>query len=81
MPRYFFHLRDRTGEILDPEGVDLSVEAAAGVALASARDCMAADVLKGRLDLHYRIDVNDENEKLVHSLSFADALEIVGSAR
>lgn len=77
MPRYFLHLRDSVDEVLDPEGIEMPREAIAGVALAQARDCMAGDVKSGRLDLHYRIDVHDEAGKVVHSLPFADALEVV----
>ena len=77
MPRYFLHLRDSVDEVLDPEGIEMPREAIAGVALAQARDCMAGDVKSGRLDLHYRIDVHDEAGKVVHSMPFADALEVV----
>lgn len=76
MPRYFMHLRDGTDEVLDPEGVVLPTEAIAGAVLMSARDCMAADVKNGLLDLHYRIDVHGEDGHIVHSLRFEDALEI-----
>jgi hypothetical protein len=79
VPRYFLHLRDSIDEILDPEGLEMPEEAVAGAALLSARDCMAGDVKQGRLDLHYRIDVHGECGKLVHSLRFADAVEIVGA--
>ena len=77
MPRYFLHLRDSTDEVLDPEGVEMPADAVAGVALLQARDCMAGDVKGGRLDLHYRIDVHDESGKIIHTLPFADALEVV----
>jgi hypothetical protein len=76
MSRYFFHLIDSIDKILDPEGAELTPDAIVGVALVQARDCMAADVKNGRLDLHYRIDVHDERGELVHSLAFADAVEI-----
>ena len=78
MPRYFLHLRDGTDEILDPEGVEMPAEAVNGAALIAARDCIAGDVKSGRLDLHCRIDVHDENGEIVHSLPFADAVEVVG---
>ena len=26
MPRFFFHLRDGTDEVLDPDGIDMSVK-------------------------------------------------------
>jgi hypothetical protein len=77
MTRYFFHLRDGVDEILDPEGVELPSEAVAEAALVAARDCMAADVKAGRLDLSSRIDVYQADGELVQSVSFADALEVV----
>ena len=77
MPRYFLHLRDSTDEVLDPEGVEIPADAIAGVALLQARDCMAGDVKGGRLDLHFRIDVHDERGKIIHTLPFADAVEVV----
>jgi hypothetical protein len=77
MPKYFFHLRDSIDEVLDPDGVEMPAEAVAGVALLQARDCMAADVKSGRLDLHYRIDVHDEAGEIVYSLPFEKALVVV----
>ena len=76
MPRYFLHLRDRIDEVLDPEGIVMSAEAVAGAALMAARDCMAGDVMKGRLNLHYRIEVENDLGETVHVTSFADAVEI-----
>ncbi len=77
MPHYYLHLRDGTDVILDPEGMDMLADAVPGVALVSARDCMAEDVKQGRLGLNCRIDVHDESGSVVHSLAFAEALEIV----
>lgn len=81
MPHYFFHLVDSTDVVLDPDGVEMAAEAVVDAALFQARDCMAADVKEGRLDLHYRIDVHDDAGALVHSLTFEDALEIVRPPR
>jgi hypothetical protein len=72
------HLVDSTDILLDPEGIELQPEAVAPKALAAARDCIAGDVRDGNVDLRYRIDVQDENGKVIHSLPFADAVEIVG---
>lgn len=77
MPRFFLHLRDSIDEVLDPEGLLIPAEAIAGAALMAARDCIAADVRTGRIDLHYRIDVHAENGEIVHSLPFTEAVEIV----
>ena len=43
----------------------MSADAIVGAALLQARDCMARDVKSGRLDLHYRIDVQDDAGELV----------------
>ena len=75
--RYFMHLRDGTEEILDPEGIEMSQHAIVGMALKSARDCIAGDAHQGVINLKYRIDVHDESGKVVHSLAFLDAVEIV----
>ena len=77
MAHYFMHLRDSVDEVLDPDGMEMPAEAVPGAALMAARDCIAGDVKNGKIDLHYRIDVHDESGKLVHSLSFADAVEVV----
>jgi len=71
------HLRDGSDEILDPEGVIIAEEAVPGAALTAARDCMAGDLRRGRIEFKYRIDVEDEAGTVVHSLDFADAVEIV----
>jgi hypothetical protein len=77
MPLYFMHLRNSTDEVLDPDGVLMSEDAVPGAALLAARDCMAHDLLSGRLELNYRIDVHNEAGEIVHTLQFADAVEIV----
>jgi hypothetical protein len=46
----------------------------------AARDCIAHDAHSGRIQLGYRIDVHSEEGTVVHSLSFADAVEIVPAA-
>ena len=79
MPRCFFHLRDGSDVLLDPDGVELPANAIAGAALLQARDCIAGDVKNGRLDLNYHIDVHTKDGEVVHSLAFTDALEVVGS--
>jgi Domain of unknown function (DUF6894) len=77
MDRYFFHLRDGVDDLLDPDGIELQAEGVPAFALLQARDCIAGDVKRGRLDLNYRINVHAEGGEVVHSLAFADALEVV----
>ena len=78
MPRYYFHLIDSTDCLLDPDGLEIRTEDVAKKTLECARDCLAGDVKDGRLDLRYRIDVQDENERLIHSLPFGKAIELIG---
>lgn len=77
MPRYYMHLVDSVDILLDPDGIEVPFEDIAKKAMASARDCIAGDAKDGRIDLRYRIDVYDEDERIVHSLRFADAVEVV----
>lgn len=77
MPRYPMHLRNGTDELLDLDGMDLTLEAVPTAALRAARDRIAHDVMNGRIECKYRIDVEDEHGTIVHSLAFADAVEFV----
>jgi hypothetical protein len=74
MARYFLHLRDSVDEVLDPEGLEMPLRSVPGAALLAARDCMAGDIMAGKLDLHYRIDVHSEGGDVVHTLRFEDAV-------
>lgn len=80
MPHYRLHLRDGVDELLDPDGMHMPADAVPGYALRAARDCMAGDVMNGRIELKYRIDVEDDQRRIVHTVRFADAVEIVPAA-
>jgi len=78
MSRYFFHLRDGDDQLLDPDGVELAdQQAIEATALAAARDTLSHELKAGRLDLRYRIDVEDEGGRVVHSIDLADAFETI----
>lgn len=76
MSRYFFHLVDSIDVLLDPEGVEIAAEQVAPNAMKQARSLIAADVLLGEIDLHYRIEVRDSQGAVVHDLGFADAVDV-----
>ena len=77
MPLYFFHLRDGTDIILDPEGRELDDrDAIAAAALKEARSIIGHDALSGRIKLNQRIDVEDGSGTVLHTLHFTDAIEI-----
>jgi len=81
MSLYFFHLRDGTDVLLDPEGRDLPGAAAiAASTLAEARHLISQDALTGTIKLNQRIDVEDRAGTVVHSLEFQDAVHIDSSA-
>ena len=77
METYFFHLRDGTDVLLDPDGRQLAdLAAAVSAALIEARSIIGADALLGTIMLEQRIDVEDELGAIVHSLAFEDAVHV-----
>ena len=80
MSRFYFHLRDGVDTLLDEDGIEMMPEEAAARALFEARAIIADEALHGRIDLRQRIDVQDGNGMILHSLAFADAVEIVPPA-
>jgi hypothetical protein len=78
MPRYYFHLRDDVEELLDPDGIELPTLGAVRLAaMAAARDTLSHDLRQGRMDLRYRIDVEDGKGSIIYSLPFTDAFDVV----
>ena len=64
--------------MLDPEGTELpNIEAVKKYALRAARDTLSNEVKEGRLDLRYRIDVEDGAKEVVHSLPLGRAIVII----
>jgi hypothetical protein len=81
LARYFLHLRDSVDELLDPDGQEFAdVEAIRQAVLVSVRDLMSGDIRTGIIDLRYRIDAEDENGKIVYSLPFKHAINIIPEA-
>ncbi len=78
MALYFFHLCDGHEVVIDPEGREIEDQSQIGeVALKEARAIVSQDALAGRIKLEQRIDVRNVAGKLVHQLSFHDAVTIV----
>jgi hypothetical protein len=78
MARHFLHLVDGEDVLLDPEGVEASADEVRQIALRSARDCIAGDVLTGTIDLTDRIEVHDAAGTVVHTLPFKDVVTVKG---
>jgi hypothetical protein len=81
MSRYFLHLRDSVDELLDPDGEDFAnLGALRAAAMVSARDLMAGDIRNGVIDFRYRIDEEDEGGRIVYSLPFKHAVNVIPEA-
>ena len=77
MPRYFFNLHNGLGPILDEEGQILpDIEAARASALTGIRSVLADELARGGLDLDGRIDVVDDRQEILLSVSFEEAVAI-----
>ena len=78
VPIFYFHLHDRFGAVPDPDARELdSLEVARAQALKGARSIICEDVRDGIVDLTGRIDVYDGAGKLILSLPFNEAVELV----
>ena len=80
MTIYYFHLRDGVDILLDPEGRELDgPDDLPSAALLDARSIISEDARNGRILLDQHIDVEDERRNILHTLHFADAVEVVCS--
>ena len=78
MPRFYMHLRDGTDELLDPDGVNYaSVDDLRTAVLAIVRNLIGADVVEGVIDLRFRLNAEDQEGTIIHSLPFANAFTII----
>jgi len=72
------HICNGTGFVEDEEGRDLPDEATArSEAILAARDVMASDLREGQLDLNSFIEVEDEAHKLLFTITFGDAVNVI----
>ena len=77
MPRFYFHLYDNL-DVLDDEGIELpDLEAARSHAVRCARVTFAETVKdEGRVVLHHRIDIADEEGAVFEAVRFGDAVRV-----
>lgn len=77
MPRFFFHLIDDL-DVPDNEGVELAdLDSAQARAVHSARSLMCETIQRdGRITLGHRIDIEDDQHRVVASVPFGDAVKI-----
>jgi hypothetical protein len=78
MPRFFFHLYDDI-ETLDFEGCELpDIETAIARAMAEVRHLVAHSLQRnGLVVLSHRIDIADQRGRVLDTVRFDDAVELV----
>ncbi len=78
MPRYFFHLRDRSGTLLDIEGSEHGdADAAVAEAARHARSMIIDEVRhRSALPMGDRIEITDVAGEIVATVRFADSLAV-----
>ena len=76
MRRYYFHLYNNE-TVIDREGTELPNQAVALQKAASDARTMAAESVKeGRLVLHHRIEVVDDQGEKIGTVQFGNVVEI-----
>jgi hypothetical protein len=81
MPLYFFHLRDGTDTVLDPEGVQLAdMKAVRFETTRAARDTLSHGLVEGTLDLRSWIDVETADGAIVHTLHLENSYKTICKA-
>lgn len=74
--RFFFHLTDHEGTLVDHEGLRFAnVTEMRTSALRQARELICEDIRLGAIDLSKQIDVTDSKGRLIHSLKLSNAVE------
>lgn len=77
MPRFFFNVYNGHGDTLDEAGTDMANQTAAhGLAVDSIRSMIAEDARRGVLDLLGRIEVVDDQDNLLVTITFPEAFEL-----
>ena len=75
-------LRDGTGELLDPDGLEYAdLDSLKKRVLLAVRELISDDVKSGLVDLRFRIDAEDRDGVIVYTLGFAQALDIIPEDR
>jgi hypothetical protein len=75
MPRYFFHLKNKTSTTRDKEGVELdNMDEVQKEATESARQIMGEQVLRGQAPDGGEFVVTDEQGETVLTFPFKEAL-------
>lgn len=76
MKRYYFHIRDEGGTVLDEEGEEhRSLEEARQSAVDAIKELAAARIRTGKVIGNTFLDVCDETDAVLKSISFRQVIE------
>ena len=77
MPRFYFHVHEASGSVLDEDGRELrDLEIVRSEAVKGIRSILCADIAEGRLDLRSRIEITDEAGSVVLVVPFIQTVEL-----
>lgn len=79
MPKFYFHLREADGVVIDSEGLDLpDADAAHARAIAETKGLLAVELCDSPVvDLTRIIDVTDESGAMIHSFRFDEIIMVM----
>ena len=78
MARFYFHVRDRLNQLIDPDGVELpDLPTAVERAKLAVRDMLSHDMKIGIVDVGHRLDVENAQGAILYTLAFREAFKIV----
>jgi hypothetical protein len=79
MPRFYLHIYDAHGETEDEEGLEAtSLAVARERAVNGIRSLLGAEAADGRINFDGRIDISDASGRLLLTVQFKEAVEVVG---
>ncbi|UZK66617.1 DUF6894 family protein [Sphingomonas sp. M1-B02] len=76
MPNYRFHVLNDIDAPAEESEQHANLAVAHLKAIEYARDLASAAVRLGKLDLKHRIDIEDEEGKVLMSVTFGDSIEV-----
>ena len=77
VPRFYFHLSNARGSTKDMVGREFpNLQAAHAAALSDARSLMSQEILLGEIDFGSFIQIHDQNNKLLLTLTFHEAVKV-----
>jgi hypothetical protein len=76
--RYYLQLRDGTGQLLDPEGIEYGdLDHLKKAVLLTVRDMMSGDAITGTIDMRFRVDAGNRDGAIIYSLGFQEAVRVI----